>query len=88
MDTGKRQLQPNPRDSANILSIIFFCWTLPLFRKGYRKVLGMEDVFEPRHVDSSELLGQRLERYMHLECHRIANESPKIEFGVLPSCTQ
>lgn len=62
MDTGKRRFLPNPRDKANFFSVLFFSWTYPFFRKGYHKVLGVEDVYQPCQVDGSELLGQRLER--------------------------
>lgn len=62
MDTGNRKYLPNPRDTAGILSVIFYVWTLPLFRKGYEKILELSDVFHPRRGDRSETLGQRLEQ--------------------------
>lgn len=61
METTKRKLPPNPRESANILSLIFFSWTIPLFRKGYEKTLKFDDVFQPLQVDRSNSLGDRLE---------------------------
>lgn len=62
MDTGNRKYLPNPRDSAGILSTILFMWTIPLFRKGYNKVLDLSDVYQLRREDRSEILGQRLEQ--------------------------
>lgn len=62
MEQVKPQRLPNPRDSANILSILFFLWTLPLIRKGYAKVLELEDIFQPLQADKSKLLGENLER--------------------------
>lgn len=63
MDTGKRHFEPNPRESANILSQLFYWWTIPLFKKGYAKELNVEDVFQPLDTDRSNALGDRLERY-------------------------
>lgn len=63
MDFVKSSLVPNPRDTANILSILFFSWTIPIFKKGYRKLLEIEDVFRPLQVDKSQSLGERLQRY-------------------------
>lgn len=64
MDTGKRKYLPNPRENANILSVVVFAWIIPLFRKGYNKVLDLEDVLKPLDVDTSECLGQRLEMWV------------------------
>lgn len=62
METAIPTLPTNPRDHANIFSIIFFCWTIPLFKKGYRKILEIEDIFQPLIADKSQSLGERLER--------------------------
>lgn len=62
MDTGKRKFTENPRENSNILSIMFYWWTISMFRTGYAKVLDIEDVFQPLKVDRSECLGERLEK--------------------------
>lgn len=61
MEGVKQKLQSNPRDTANIFSIIFFYWTIPLFKKGYAKILEIEDLFCPLQADKSKSLGERLE---------------------------
>lgn len=61
MESTQYKLPPNPRDSANCLSKMLFAWTLPFFKKGYNKVLKLEDLFQPMKCDKSELLGNRLE---------------------------
>lgn len=33
MEASHQKLRPNPRDSANFFSKIFFIWTIPLFKK-------------------------------------------------------
>ncbi|CAH1104965.1 unnamed protein product [Psylliodes chrysocephalus] len=62
MDLAKENYNPNPRDSANPLSILFFTYTIELFRKGYRKTLDVDDLYNPIKSDRSTLLGDRLER--------------------------
>lgn len=61
MESIYRNLSSNPREKANFFSVLFFAWTVPLFRKGNAKVLEMEDMFQPLKVDRSESLGNRLE---------------------------
>lgn len=62
MESSRRTLPPNPRENSNIFSILIFTWTLPLFRKGYSKILKLDDIFQPLKADTSELLGDRLEK--------------------------
>lgn len=61
MESTHQKLKSNPREKTNFLSIIFFAWTIPLFKKGYGKILQLEDLFQPLNSDKSELLGDRLE---------------------------
>ena len=56
------QLTDNPRENANILSVLTFFWTIKLFKRGYQKVLGVGDLFKPLKEDKSENLGNRLEK--------------------------
>lgn len=62
MESSRQKLQPNPRDDTNFFSKIFFIWTIPLFKKGYSKILQMEDMFRPLNCDRSDSMGDRLER--------------------------
>lgn len=62
MESTKRALLANPRKSANLLSAIFFFWTIPVFRKTYNKKLDSDGVFEPLDEDRSSDLGNRLDR--------------------------
>lgn len=54
-------LGENPREKAGLLSILLFAWTVPIFRRGYAKVLELKDMFRPLNVDRSDQLGNRLE---------------------------
>ncbi|KFB40460.1 AGAP001775-PA-like protein [Anopheles sinensis] len=62
MEAITRKLPPNPRQDASIFSTLTFWWTIDLFRKGYSKVLELQDLFRPLDVDRSDVLGDRLEK--------------------------
>lgn len=88
METGKRKLQSNPRQSASVLSILFFSWTIPFFKRSYSKVLDPNDISEPLPIDSSTQLGDRLERYVEniVECNaffsHVESYLPRFFFGI------
>lgn len=62
MESGHRKLSKNPRQSANLISIIFFGWSIPILKKTYQNILHPNDAFEPLDEDRSENLGNRLEK--------------------------
>lgn len=64
MEAGKRKLLENPRQKANCLSVLFFGWSIPFYKRSYNKVLKISDVSEPLDVDRSKELGDRLEKYV------------------------
>lgn len=61
MESVKRTLPLNPRENANIISVLLYWWTIGIFKKGYKKVLELNDLYQPLSVDQSENLGNRLE---------------------------
>lgn len=63
MESGRRKLHKNPRQTASVLSIIFFGWSIPIFKRTYDKSLDANDANEPLTVDRSSELGDRIERY-------------------------
>lgn len=60
MDSSK--LDENPREKASVISVLSFYWTFGLFRKGYLKVLQLNDLIRPLNADRSERLGDLLQR--------------------------
>ncbi|XP_074035480.1 probable multidrug resistance-associated protein lethal(2)03659 isoform X2 [Leptinotarsa decemlineata] len=62
MDPATEKYNPNPREGANILSVVSYWYTLPIFRKGMRKTLDVDDIYNPLKQDRSTLLGDKLER--------------------------
>ncbi|KAL0104958.1 hypothetical protein PUN28_016534 [Cardiocondyla obscurior] len=67
MDSTKTRLKPNPREKANIVSVLFWWWTISLFKTGYKKTLQPDDLFDPLKVDRANLLGDRLDRRWNIE---------------------
>jgi ATP-binding cassette, subfamily C (CFTR/MRP), member 4 len=61
MEQNEQKNAENPREKAGIVSILTFWYALDLFRKGYNKVLEIDDLFRPLKVDESGSLGDRLE---------------------------
>ncbi|XP_072762870.1 ATP-binding cassette sub-family C member 4 [Anoplolepis gracilipes] len=67
MDSTKIKSKPNPREKANVVSVLLWWWTISLFKTGYKKVLEVEDLFEPLKKDRSNVLGDRLEKRWKIE---------------------
>lgn len=67
MESAYRKLLKNPRKGANLLSVIFFGWTIPIFKASYGKILHPNDAIEPLDEDLSDKLGDRLEKYDHFK---------------------
>lgn len=62
MESTRRELPLNPRQSASLLSVLFFAWTLPIYKKSRVKKLDTDDLYAPIDVDRSNELGDRLDR--------------------------
>ncbi|KAJ3656119.1 hypothetical protein Zmor_015217 [Zophobas morio] len=58
----KRKLKPHPQENSNILSALFYCWTVPIFRRGLKKDISEEDVYQTLQHHQSEGLANRLEK--------------------------
>lgn len=62
MDAPVINLCKNPRQGANLLSVLTFWWTYDLFQKGSTKTLDLSDLYEPLKDDYADKLGDRLEK--------------------------
>ncbi|XP_051158018.1 ATP-binding cassette subfamily C member 4-like [Leptopilina boulardi] len=78
MDARKSTVNPNPREKASCLSILLWWWTVRLFKTGYTKVLGTEDLFDPLKTDKSSLLGDRLENRWKIEVENARKHKKKV----------
>lgn len=43
---------------------IIYRWTIDLFKIGYRKILQTDDLYTPLKTDRSNVLGDRLEKFV------------------------
>ncbi|XP_031638154.1 multidrug resistance-associated protein 4-like, partial [Contarinia nasturtii] len=68
MESAYRKLLKNPLQGANLMSVIFFGWTIPIFRNSYHGVLDPTSALEPLAEDQSDRLGDRLEKNWNVEC--------------------
>ncbi|KAJ8925147.1 hypothetical protein NQ315_001332 [Exocentrus adspersus] len=58
----KRKRKANPRETANIFSYFTFGYTLGLFRKGFRKELEEDDIYEVIRKCRSKRCGDKTEQ--------------------------
>ncbi|KAM4676151.1 cystic fibrosis transmembrane conductance regulator [Discoglossus pictus] len=70
-------MQRSPLEKANILSKIFFSWTKPILRKGYRQRLELSDIYQIPTGDSADNLSERLEREWDREL-ATSKKNPKL----------
>ncbi|XP_029471843.1 cystic fibrosis transmembrane conductance regulator [Rhinatrema bivittatum] len=55
-------MQRSPIEKANLFSKLFFRWTKPILKKGYRQRLELTDIYQVPSADSADTLSERLER--------------------------
>ncbi|OXA46434.1 Multidrug resistance-associated protein 4 [Folsomia candida] len=86
MDFKEKELRKNPRENANPLSTLFFWWINPLFRKGAKNDLAMDDLYSALKEDESERLGDQLEIAWKKQLEKKkSGKKPKL-FRALISC--
>ena len=52
------------------LTEYLFRWINPLLGKGYKKDLEIEDIYQNLKADSSEDLGEQLQRWVYIHIRR------------------
>ncbi|XP_042326328.1 cystic fibrosis transmembrane conductance regulator [Sceloporus undulatus] len=55
-------MQRSPLEKANVFSKLFFRWTKPILKKGYRQRLELSDIYQIPATDSADNLSEKLER--------------------------
>lgn len=50
------------------VSPVYFSWTRPILKKGYRQRLELSDIYHISSSDSADNLSEKLERYVHEHC--------------------
>ncbi|XP_050391108.1 ATP-binding cassette sub-family C member 4 [Patella vulgata] len=77
MDESRRHVNPNPVLNANIFSRIFFWWLNPIFKIGYERPLEVQDMYNVNKEDSSDTLGDQLEREWFKELAKVKGTKKK-----------
>ncbi|XP_011877743.1 PREDICTED: multidrug resistance-associated protein 4-like [Vollenhovia emeryi] len=73
MDKDTTDLKPNPRETANIFSVLFYWWLRKLFIKSSTSNLEESDIYRPIKADESEKLTDHLEKYWSRELDKLKN---------------
>ncbi|XP_056638683.1 ATP-binding cassette sub-family C member 4-like [Diorhabda sublineata] len=76
MDSTEVKYNPNPREKANIFSVLFFWYAVPTFRAGWKRELDVDDVYNTLSGDKSDYLGDRLEKHWN-EQMQMVKKNPK-----------
>ncbi|XP_074026967.1 probable multidrug resistance-associated protein lethal(2)03659 isoform X2 [Leptinotarsa decemlineata] len=71
----KEKRKVNPRESANILSLITFSYVVGTFRKAFKHDLEEEDLYEVVEICGSKKCGNKLEEQWKLENKRSSEPS-------------
>ncbi|XP_011877749.1 PREDICTED: multidrug resistance-associated protein 4-like isoform X1 [Vollenhovia emeryi] len=73
MDKDTTEMKSNPRETANVFSILFFWWMRELFMKGIKRDLEESDIYRPVKADESEKLTDHLEKCWNHELDKLKN---------------
>nr|Q2QLH0.1 RecName: Full=Cystic fibrosis transmembrane conductance regulator; Short=CFTR; AltName: Full=ATP-binding cassette sub-family C member 7; AltName: Full=Channel conductance-controlling ATPase; AltName: Full=cAMP-dependent chloride channel [Otolemur garnettii]ABA90408.1 cystic fibrosis transmembrane conductance regulator, ATP-binding cassette (sub-family C, member 7) [Otolemur garnettii] len=69
-------MQRSPLEKASVFSKLFFSWTRPILRKGYRQRLELSDIYQIPSADSADNLSEKLEREWDREL--ASKKNPKL----------
>ncbi|XP_012058534.1 PREDICTED: multidrug resistance-associated protein 4-like [Atta cephalotes] len=73
MDKDTSDMKPNPKETANVFSILFFWWMRELFMISFKRNLEESDIYRPIKADESEKLTDLLEKYWNRELDKLKN---------------
>ncbi|XP_016052415.1 PREDICTED: cystic fibrosis transmembrane conductance regulator [Miniopterus natalensis] len=69
-------MQRSPLEKASVISKLFFSWTTPILKKGYRQRLELSDIYQIPSADSADNLSETLEREWDREL--ASKKNPKL----------
>ncbi|XP_046392253.1 probable multidrug resistance-associated protein lethal(2)03659 [Ischnura elegans] len=81
----RKERRESPRLRANPLSVAFFWWTIKMFKLGYRKPIVEDHLYKPLPQDSSQYLGDKLEKYWNEQVakSKINGKNPSLAIALL-----
>ncbi|XP_073846051.1 multidrug resistance protein 5 isoform X1 [Musca autumnalis] len=79
------ELPENPRETANPISSLMFCFVMPTFFKGRKKVLDETDLYRALKEHKSDILGHKLSEAWEEECikKQMKHKEPSLLRAVL-----
>ncbi|KNC31638.1 putative multidrug resistance-associated protein lethal(2)03659 [Lucilia cuprina] len=79
------ELPENPRETANPLSALMFCFAMPTFFKGRKKILDESDLYKALKEHKSDFLGHKLSVAWEEECNKkqMKHKEPSLLKAVL-----
>ncbi|KAL6034547.1 hypothetical protein STEG23_034985, partial [Scotinomys teguina] len=69
-------MQKSPLESASFISKLFFSWTTPILKKGYRQRLELSDICQAPSSDLADHVSEKLEREWDRE--QASKKNPKL----------
>lgn len=69
-------MQKSPLEKASFISKLFFSWTTPILRKGYRQRLELSDIYQAPSSDSADHVSEKVEREWDRE--QASKKNPKL----------
>ncbi|XP_014611601.1 PREDICTED: multidrug resistance-associated protein 4-like [Polistes canadensis] len=73
MNIQKCPVNRSPEESANLFSALTFWWLKDIFKKGSKRILTLEDIYDPLKRNESKRLGDLLEKEWCRELEKIEN---------------
>ncbi|KAG5307336.1 MRP4 protein, partial [Acromyrmex insinuator] len=73
MDKNTSDMKPNPKENANVFSVLFFWWMRELFMTGSKRDLEESDIYRPIKEDESQKITDHLEKYWNCELDKLKN---------------
>ncbi|XP_018392357.1 PREDICTED: multidrug resistance-associated protein 4-like [Cyphomyrmex costatus] len=66
MDKNTSDMKPNPKETANVFSVLCFWWLRELFTIGFKRDLEESDIYRPIKTDESKKLTDHLENVVRV----------------------
>ncbi|KAG5331515.1 MRP4 protein, partial [Acromyrmex charruanus] len=73
MDKNTSDMKSNPKENANVFSVLFFWWMRELFMTGSKRDLEESDIYRPIKEDKSQKITDHLEKYWNRELDKLKN---------------
>ena len=74
LESEPRQKE-NPKKSANVFSILFFCWAREILAIGHKRPLENDDLFPLLHEDRTQILTEKLHQTWNEEAISVSRKT-------------